>query len=100
MRYYEHYLKRLRESFEGSPQAQEKVAILDALEGFSVEDRFVMIQEVERLIRDVDPEVIDWGRGVELVRKTVAESSDAPSFCRRLRENVSNALGSDAKPKE
>ena len=62
MKYYEHYLKRLRESVARGPMAEQLLPLLDLVDELDrpAEQRFQMVQELERLIRDLGGSDVDW----------------------------------------
>lgn len=84
MKYYERYLEKMRVFLGRGPMAAEKLAMLDALERHPIDVRFRMAQDVERVIQKLEPEGIDWERGVALVRELAAEVDDPEEFRRRL----------------
>jgi hypothetical protein len=85
VKYYEHYLKRLRESIARSPMAEHLLPLVDLFDDRPVEQRFEMVQELERLVRDLGTQEVDWAAGTEIVRQAAAESKDAAEFRDRLR---------------
>jgi hypothetical protein len=85
VKYYEHYVKRLRESIARGPAAESILPLLDVFDAFEPEVRFRMVQELERVLRDVASENVDWQAGLELVRQAAAQASDPDDFGRRLR---------------
>jgi hypothetical protein len=90
MDYYEHYLKKLRAFIERGPAAAQVLPVLEVLNGFPPEKRFLMVQEFERLLRDTDPAIVDWEACRKYVSETVAETDDPAELGRRLRE-IANA---------
>ena len=85
MDYYEHYLGKLRAFVERGPAANQVLPILELLNEFPTETRFQMVQELERLLRDADPAIVDWEACHRYVKETVAETEDPAELGRRLR---------------
>ncbi len=86
MDYYEHYLKRLRAYVERGPAAEHVLPVLEKLDEFPSETRFCMVQELERILRDTDPERVDWAAFRTHVEATIAQTQDPAEIGRRLRE--------------
>jgi hypothetical protein len=86
VKYYEHYLKRLRESVARSSMAEQLLPLLDLVDELDrpAEQRFQMVQQLERLIRDLGGSDVDWSAGTELVRQAATEATDADDFRGRL----------------
>jgi hypothetical protein len=85
LKYQENYLKRLRESIARGPLAKQVLPLLDLFDGIAIAQRFEMVMELERVLRDVDPALVDWDKGRDLLRDAIARSKDPADFRDRLR---------------
>ena len=74
-------------------RADQLLPLIDLFEDRPVEQRFQMIQELERLIRDLETREVDWAAGTELVRQAAAQSKDAAEFREALRRIAADNAG-------